>query len=121
MRKFFAAILLQGILALVSYAASLDGKWNFAFQTEEGVREATINLQVDGAEVKGKVLGLGEGDIDVKGTCSGDEVSLAFPYHSEEAGAKAEVKIKGKLDADTIKGGWQFDNHAGDFTAKRAR
>jgi hypothetical protein len=122
MKTFLTTVWALISIAILSYGAGLDGRWDFTFQTEDGVREAKIALQVNGSEVTGKVLSAAQDEsIDVKGTCSEGDVYLEFPYYSDEAGVKAEVKMKGKLDADSIKGGWQFDNHSGEFTAKRSQ
>ena len=79
-----------------------------------------MTLAVQGTEVKGRLHNSEDTGVDVKGTYSDGELMLMFPYQSDEAGLKAEVKIKGKLDGDKIKGTWQFDTHSGDFKAKRA-
>ncbi|MCW5982805.1 MAG: hypothetical protein KIT09_32245 [Bryobacteraceae bacterium] len=114
-------LLLLLAFALTAPAAGLDGKWAFTFQTEDGDREATIALQVNGEEVTGKVSDLEGSEIDVKGTFKGNAVRLEFPYYSDEAGVKAEVKIEGKLNGDSIQGDWQFESHSGEFSAKRMR
>lgn len=119
MKNVLAVLFVLFSAAIVAWAAGLDGDWSFTFETEDGVREAKITLHANGTEVTGKIHNVDDGEVDVKGTFSDGEVYLLFPYYSDDAGVKSEVKIKGKLEADTIKGDWQFDTHSGDFTAKR--
>ena len=106
-----------GLILIVgmAVAAGIDGTWNFTFDTEAGVREAPITLKLSGEEVTGTV----GGEVPVKGTYKAGELSLKFPYYSEEAGFTADLIIHGKLKDGRISGEWQFDQYSGTFTATR--
>jgi hypothetical protein len=115
--------LLLLLLAAPVFGAGLNGDWHFVFDTEAGVREADMTLQVKGREVFGKIRmpESAEEAPEVKGTFQDGQVSLDFPYYSEDAGFQSTVRIQGKLDGDKISGDWQFDQHKGTFTATRTR
>lgn len=119
----FVFVLLLSLLATPGFGAGLDGDWHFVFDTEAGVREADMSLQVKGREVSGKVRmpESSEAGPDVKGAFQDGQVSLEFPYYSDDAGFQSTVRIQGKLDGDRISGDWQFDQHKGTFTATRTK
>jgi len=104
-------------------AAELSGRWHFVFETEAGIREANMALEVKGQEVVGKVYPVGSEDTstEVKGTLDGGRLTLEFEYYSADAGYKSIVKIQGTLEGDKIAGEWQFDEHSGTFTATRLK
>lgn len=120
-RKFVLGLSL--ILSVSLPAAELSGRWHFVFDTEAGVREAEMTLEVKDRQVTGKIAMPEAPDksTDVTGTFADGELTLDFPYYSEEAGYRSTVKMQGKLTGDTISGEWQFDQHRGAFTAKRVR
>jgi len=97
--------------------SKLDGTWNFVFQTEDGQREGSVTFKVEGE----KVTGLLADAVEVQGTFSGDELSLEFPFYSEELGFKSDLKMKGTLKGEKITGTWEFDEYSGDFEATRAK
>lgn len=101
----------------------LSGQWHFVFDTEAGVREADMTLEVKDGKVTGKISmpEAPEKSTEVAGTFADGKVKLDFPYYSEEAGYQSTVKLDGKLEGDTISGEWQFDQHRGSFTAKRIK
>jgi len=105
------------------WAAELSGRWHFVFDTEAGVREANMALEVKGQEIVGKVYGVDSDETftEVKGTLAGVRVTLEFEYYSADAGYKSVVKIQGTLEGDKITGEWQFDQHSGTFTATRLK
>lgn len=122
-RTILRSILFAVLFLAALQAADLGGRWHFVFDTEAGVREANMALEVKGQEVAGKVYGVGseETATEVKGTFSEGRLTLEFEYYSADAGYKSVVKIQGTLDGDKISGEWQFDQHSGTFTATRLK
>jgi hypothetical protein len=122
MRRF-GLVLFLALLAFPLAAAELSGRWHFVFDTEAGVREADMTLEVNERQVTGKVTmpGAPEKSAEVTGKFADGQVTLDFPYYSEEAGYQSTVKLQGKLGDDTIAGEWQFDQYKGTFTAKRVK
>ncbi len=124
MCKIALAVVLSLCLAGGAAAASdIDGSWLFVFDTEAGERRAAATLKLEGERVSGKVdvSDKAGGDTDITGaySASSGEVSLSFPYYSEDAGYKAEVQMTGKLKDGKITGNWKFDVYSGTFTGSR--
>jgi len=119
----FSLTLFVGLLILPLVAAELTGQWHFVFDTEAGVREADMTLEVKEGQVTGKISMPDAPDkaTEVSGNFADGQVALDFPYYSEDAGYRSTVKIQGKLEGDKITGEWQFDQHKGTFTAKRTK
>ena len=67
----------------------------------------------------GKVTGSLD-DTEVMGTYADGKLSLSFPYYSEDAGVRANLKITGTVSGDKMTGNWEFDQYFGTFTAARA-
>jgi len=103
------------VLALPALAAGLDGKWDFVFQTEAGVRRATATFQVEGEKVTGKFL-----TFDVKGTFANDKMNLSFPFVYEDGNLKGPLNLKATLEGGKLKGDFEFVGHVGTFEATRA-
>ena len=115
MRLFCAVVaILLSVTFLVQADTNLSGKWEFVLDTEGGVRNAPVDLKVDGTTVTGKF-----GEADIKGTFADGKLELAFPFYSDEAGFNATMKISGKMDNADIAGNWEFGQYTGTFRAKR--
>lgn len=104
------------ILAATQLLAAIDGKWNFTWDTEGGVRQSILEFKQQGETIVASMEG-GE----VKGTLKGSEFQLAGKIHSAEAGYAADMEIKGKMEGDTLKGSGVWDTHPMTFTAVRAK
>lgn len=119
----YCLALLFVLLLFPLAGVDLSGQWRFVFDTEAGVREADMTLEVKDGKVTGKISmpEAPEKSTEVAGTFADGKVKLDFPYYSEEAGYQSTVKLDGKLEGDTISGEWQFDQHRGSFTAKRIK
>lgn len=122
-RTILRSVLLAVSVLAALQAADVGGRWHFVFDTEAGVREANMALEVRGQEVVGKVYEISSEEVstEVKGTFSGGKLTLEFEYYSADAGYKSVVKIQGTLEGDKITGEWQFDQHSGTFTATRRK
>jgi len=56
----------------------VTGSWTGLFTWAYGISPITLVLRQTGTEVTGEVLGLGQNSGPVRGTVSGDRVSLAY-------------------------------------------
>ena len=98
-------------------ASSLDGNWNFVFNTEEGDKQASGVLKVDGEQVSGRFADR----ADVKGIFSGETLDLNFHFVYHEAQLEGEMKMTGKAGDGKIAGSWEYAGHAGTFQATRTQ
>ena len=110
----FAVIFAIACAALAQ--TSVAGKWKFVFDTEGGIREQTQVFEQSGEAVTGKWE-----DADIKGTFKNGKLNLSFPLHSKEGGFSATLNINASLEADALKGSWEFGGHGGTFTASRVK
>ena len=104
------------LLTQVAVAASLSGKWNFVFYTEDSEYPKTIVLTTQGDHVTAKIA-----DTVLEGTYKDGKLELTGDYYAEEAGYKAMLKLSGKLAGDQIKGNATWDYYQLTFTANRAK
>jgi len=99
----------------VSASDPITGKWAFVFDTEDGSREFTADLKLDGDRVSGKFAEKAE----VKGIFKDEQIDLAFPFESHEANMTDTLKITGKLEKDVLAGHWTFSEYSGTYKARR--
>ncbi len=116
LRVVVTACLLLAALP-VARASNLDGNWNFIFNTEEGEKQASAVLNVDGEQVSGRFANR----ADVKGTLSGEKLELDFHFVYHEAQLEGEMKMTGKVGDGKIAGSWAYAGHAGAFQATRTQ
>lgn len=103
------------LLAVTASAANVAGKWMFVFDTQVGERRIPFVINAKGAEVTGSA----EENFPIAGKFEGDVLDLRFPYFSEDAGTKADLRIRGTLEGEKITGKWRFAEYTGTFTATR--
>lgn len=107
------ALLFVCIPGRANMADTIEGKWNFALDTEGGPREFEADFKLEGSTVGGTWAGQ-----PAKGTFTDGKLELDFEFNSDEVG-KGVVKATGKLDADVISGTWAFQRYTGTFKATR--
>ena len=74
MRKLFWSL---AAMALVAYAAAIDGTWKGNVDTPAGTFETTLVLKADGNQLTGTVQGGPAGEMKVEeGKIDGDKVSF---------------------------------------------
>lgn len=103
------------LLAVAASAANVAGKWMFVFTTQVGERQIPFVINAKGAEVTGTA----EQNFPIEGKFEAGVLDLRFPYFSEDAGTKAELRIRGTLEGEKITGKWRFAEYTGTFTATR--
>lgn len=106
-----ATILLIAALLCVE----LPGKWAMKYETPGGTRDGYIDFTVEGEKVTAKIP---EGTL--KGTFKNGELDVSGETFSAEAGYKAVMKLKGKLEGDELKGNASWDTYQMTFTGKKA-
>lgn len=101
-RKLSAAAALVGLLAVVAFAAGIDGKWTSEFTTPNGqTRTTTYTFKADGDKLTGTVSGrMGETAI-TEGKISEDEISFVVVRNFR--GEERKMQYKGKVSGDEIK------------------
>ena len=98
-------------------AESIEGTWDFTYQTPDGVRRATCDIELDGDKLTIVQPELGK----LIGTYQGQKFSVVFKnYYSLELGFTADVKLEGSLSEGKISGKWVFDTYSGTFTGQRS-
>ena len=97
-------------------AFELAGPWDFAFDTEGGVRHTPVTFQINGEQVSGKFE-----KSDIKGTFSGGKLDLKFPHYSAEGGFEAELSMQGVVQGQGLQGDWRFGEHGGTWKASKAK
>ena len=97
-------------------AFELAGQWEFAFNTQDGVRRTPVTLQLSGEQVTGKF-----DKSDIKGTFSGGKLDLKFPHYTAEGGFEAELNLQGAVVGEGLKGDWKFGEHGGTWKASKAK
>ena len=95
-------------------AFDLAGKWEFVFNTDDGVRRAPVTLELKGEQVAGKFA-----ESDVQGTFSGGKLELKFPFYSADADLTADLNLHGTVDGEGLKGDWTFGEYQGTWTGNR--
>ncbi len=110
------------LLAAMSFAAGVDGKWVGDINTPDGQAiSLTMSFKVDGDKVTGTITGP-QGDIEItEGKMNGD--TLEFVLSVDAGGTPLVFKCTGKLAGDdqlamTMNGGTAEMNFT--FTAKRS-
>jgi len=98
------------------WAGDLDGKWNFTWDTEGGVRGSVVELQQDGERLTGST-----GETKLSGTVVDGRFQLSGKLYSPEAGYTGTLEFSGVQDGDQLKGKGSWDVYAVTFTAQRAK
>jgi hypothetical protein len=115
----FAASLITAVTAQenkTSGTTDVSGRWHFVLQTEGGPRDFDATFQQDGDKITGKWAD----KDDIKGSFSGNKLSLEFPADSEEVGP-GTLKIDGEYAEDAFTGSWSFQQYDGTFKATRVK
>ena len=121
--------LVRALLAVVlftsaAFAADAVGTWKWQITTPNGEMETTLKLALK----DGKLDGIYQnqfGETPIKAVTFKDDV-LAFTVDREFGGNKFTIKLRGKVDSDTIKGEIEMPSFDGgsesrkmDWNAKR--
>jgi hypothetical protein len=122
--KILGAAMLAFLLAGISLAADITGKWVASMPGRDGnTREVVYNLKADGSTLTGTTTGMGGQEVELQeGKIDGDNVS--FKIKREFNGNTMVMVYKGVVSGDEIKfsqtreGG---DRPPREFTAKRAK
>jgi len=120
--RLFLAVLL---IATAVFAADAIGTWKWKITAPNGELETTLKL----AMKDGKFAGVYQnqfGETPIKEVTFKDDV-LAFAVDREIGDNKFTIKLRGKVDGDTIKGEIEMPSFTGDggtqkmpWNAKRA-
>jgi hypothetical protein len=115
--------LLTCILAAVTWAADVTGKWTAQVPGRNGnTREVTMNFKADGEKLTG-TMGGPRGDAEISdGKINGDEIS--FNIVREFQGNQVKLNYTGHVSGDEIHFKVQREGAAEggrEFTAKRAQ
>lgn len=115
--------LLSCILAAVTWAADVAGKWSAQMPGRDGnTREVAMNFKVEGDKLTGTIGGQ-RGDAEISdGKVSGDEIS--FSVVREFQGNQVKLNYTGHVSGDEIHFKVQREGGEGnsrEFTAKRAQ
>jgi hypothetical protein len=120
-----AFIFLGCLTATANAAADPDGTWKWKFTRQGGEEiEMSVKLKADGEKLTGSlILPMGDKIEIEKGTFKNDEV--AFETKIERNGNTFNVKYKGKVEGDTIKGKTERERNGEavmrDWEAKREK
>jgi hypothetical protein len=116
-RRTIIAAILFFVLASVSFAADLNGKWKGDLKTQDGNNlEVNFVFKIDGEKVTGTVTNTYGEEPITEGVVRGDEISFIIMA----GGGQFKIVYKGKATGGDIK----FKVTIGDFgdqemTAKR--
>jgi hypothetical protein len=113
MKRVTALLLIAGGL----FAADLNGKWNFVWQTPGGERRSTLIFTVENDKVK---VQFPEGKSPLEGTFRDNKLTLAGAVYSSEAGEEAAFRMSGTLAGEQLQGTATWKDHEMTFTARRA-
>jgi hypothetical protein len=97
---------------------AVDGKWNATMNSPQGAQSMTLDLTVDGSELKG-IMGSQMGAMEVEsGTIDGDTLVWECKLTSPMA---LTLSFKATVDGDSMAGEASFGSFgSGSFTATRA-
>jgi len=111
-----AALMIMGLSApaVTQEKDDISGDWVFVLDTPDGERRSSVQIQLDGENVRGKW-----DSADLKGTFVNGKLDLSFTVTSNEGGMTATLKIKGKMENGALKGDWTYGEYGGTYTAKR--
>lgn len=115
-------ILLSCLVAAVTWAADVTGKWTAEVPGRDGnTRQVTMNLKADGDNLTGTISGpRGETDIS-EGKINGEEISFSVSLQFQ--GNPVKVNYTGKVSGDEIRFRMRREGGQGEgreFTARRA-
>jgi hypothetical protein len=110
-------ILLMLAAASALFAADLNGRWNFSWQTPGGERRSTLTFTQSFEKVQARFPDAKE---PVTGTFRDGKLSLAGSVYSSEAGDAAEFHLEGTLADGELKGTAAWGEHQMTFAAKKA-
>ena len=118
MLRIFSAILALGlIVSATAYAqTSVAGAWDLAINGPEGPITATATLKQDGENVTGSIE-TPQGAAEMKGTCKGKTLSMAFTIQGPQGAI--DIKVNSEVDGASMKGIIDFGMGMADFTAKK--
>ncbi len=112
------AALLVGFAVVPALSANtLNGEWNFVFQTPDGERRVPATLQVEGSEVSGKFAEV----FTIKGNYADTKLDLTIAYIDERENLKGNLNIRGNLADGKLAGNWEFAGYTGTFQATRPK
>ena len=100
--RIVRSLLAMALLTGAAFAADATGTWKWQITTPNGTMDTALKL----AMKDGKLAGIYQnqfGETPVKDVTFKDDV-LAFAVDREFGGNKFTIKLRGKVEGDTIKG-----------------
>jgi hypothetical protein len=129
MRRVLPGVVVLVLVGLAGMARAEDkadptGTWKWTVQSNNGDREVTLKLKLDGDKLTGSMPGRNNRETKIEdGTFKDSEVT--FKVTRERNGQKTVITYKGKVSGDTIKGKIETDRdgetRSRDWEAKRSK
>jgi hypothetical protein len=117
MRRILTALFVFVAFAGSAAAESIEGTWDFTYQTPDGARRATCDIELDGDKLTILQPGLGK----LTGIYQDQKFAVVLEnYYSPELGFSADIKLEGKLSEGKLSGKWEFETYSGTFSAQPA-
>lgn len=98
--------------------ADVAGKWQLTMQTPRGERTMALNFEQDGANLSGMLEGP-RGATELKGKVKGNEVTFTITRKTPRG--ERELKYRGTLKGDTLKGKVDMGRREMDWSATRSK
>jgi len=118
MKLTLSRLFLTAILATTAtFAADVAGKWKTSVTTQNGVREGSMTLKVDGNKLSGTMENQ-RGSTEIQdGTVNGDEVSFSVTRKFQDNEVK--IRYKGKVSGNEMKLTMTMGEREMQMTAKK--
>ena len=111
------AVLFPGLA--FAQAASVDGNWKVAFQSDAGPSEGSMALKQEGTKVVGDLTS-DQGTVPIQGTFENNKINMIISI--DACGQSFTITFTGVLEKDVLKGELDFGGlGTATWTATRAK
>ena len=118
--KVFASVLLLLLVAVMVYAADVDGTWNGSVAGPQGEFPVTFKFKADGAKLAGSTLGFDGSEVPINdGKIDGNTITFTVTF--DFGGMPLMLSYKGLVSPDQIKMSGDAFGMPFEFLLKKAK
>ena len=113
-------LILIAVLATAAQATDLTGIWLISFETDDGLRRVRLTLQATASQLSAR-MNIDRHILEGSGVVQGDEFDVQLQHAVSPAfdGHSSQLRLRGKLDGDQLKGTWDNATNGGEWTGTR--
>ena len=113
-------LILIAVLTSAAQAADFTGIWLISAETDDGLLRARLTLQATASQLSAR-MNIDRHALEGSGVVQGDEfdVQLQHAVSPGSSGHSSQLRLRGILDGDQLKGTWDDTTNCGDWTGTR--